>query len=256
MKTIGLLIFALMLICTGYAQEYKTKFPGGSKGTLQVITDRTNLTVEGYNGDELIIVSEGRTPIPDRAKGLKSLYQGGSDNTGVGVEVTVTGTTVEVKKAVASDLKLKIRVPKQATVSITETNWQGSQINIQDVEGAIEVKSNNSNVMINNARTVVAKSISGNIEVIFSSLHPELPSAITNTSGEIDVTLPPDSKVLLKTKSINGDIFTDFDVAVRADKENLQRIGGGNKVEGTINGGGTELRLETISSNIYLRKKK
>lgn len=256
MKTIGLFIFALMLTCTGYAQEYKTKFPGGGKGTLQVVIDRTNLTIEGYNGDELIILSEGRTPIPDRAKGLKSLYQGGSDNTGTGVEVTITGTTIELKKAVASDLKLKVKIPKHVAVSITETNWQGDRINIHDVEGAIEVKSNNSDVTIKNARTVVAKSTSGDIEVTFASLHPELPSAITNISGEIDVTLPPDSKALLKTKSINGDIFTDFDVAMRGDKETLQRIGGGNKVEGTINGGGTELRLEAISSNIYIRKKK
>ena len=36
----------------------------------------------------------------------------------------------------------------------------------------------------------------------------------------------------------------------------MAKVGGSSNVDGTTNGGGVEMQLKTISSNIYIRKQK
>ena len=59
----------------------------------------------------------------------------------------------------------------------------------------------------------------------------------------------------MKLRSINGEMYTDFDLGSKSNKDGLSKVGGGTNIEGTTNGGGVEVQLNTISSNIYIRKK-
>jgi hypothetical protein len=72
----------------------------------------------------------------------------------------------------------------------------------------------------------------------------------------VDVTLPGNTKANLKMKSITGEIYSDLDLSLGQSKGPMKRVGGGHTVEGSINGGGVEISLNTISSDIYLRKQK
>jgi hypothetical protein len=55
---------------------------------------------------------------------------------------------------------------------------------------------------------------------------------------------------------VTGEIYTDMDIKFEKSEEqgNMRRVGGRN-LQGTINGGGVEIALKTISDDIYLRKK-
>jgi hypothetical protein len=68
--------------------------------------------------------------------------------------------------------------------------------------------------------------------------------------------MPSDSKADLYLGSISGEIYTDLNIALRGEKANdMRRLGGSRQVEGALNGGGVEMRLKSISGDIYLRKK-
>ena len=64
-------------------------------------------------------------------------------------------------------------------------------------------------------------------------------------------------ETLREIMSTNYQILQNhFDVDFKKkDKDGLTYIGGGQKIDGTINGGGVDIKLETINNNIYLRKK-
>jgi len=269
MKKAILILVCISFWAQGFAQnvsksgsgEYKVKFGGSAKDRrLEINLDNSNLTVEGYNGDELIITTDKAEAAPERAKGLKSLYANGTDNTGLGLEVVTEGGTIKVTKVNKRDSNYKIKVPKNVSLTITEMSWHvGSDFKISDIEGDVEVGAKTSNIVIRNlSGSVVAHNTSGDIDVIFTKVNAEKPTSITNISGEVDVTLPADTKANIKTKSISGEVYTDFDIALdkKGDKnEKMKWIGGGYEAKGTIGGGGVEMRLESISGNVYIRKK-
>lgn len=246
----------------GRAGEHKVKFGGGKDRRLEIYIDKSDLTIEGYNGDELIISSDENEAPPERAKGLKSLYANGTDNTGLGLEVIVEGSTIKVTKVNKRDGEYKIKVPKSVSITVEEMSWHGGgDFKISDIDGDVEVQAKTSSVIIRNlSGSVVAHNTSGDIEVIFSKVNAEKPTSITNVSGEVDVTLPADTKANVKTKSISGEVYTDLEI-VLANKKNGEKskgmdwIGGGFEAKGTLNGGGVEMRLESISGNVYIRKK-
>ncbi|GAB4186407.1 MAG: hypothetical protein OHK0057_29780 [Thermoflexibacter sp.] len=248
---------------SGRSGEYKVKFGGSAKDRrLEIYLDKANLSIEGYNGDELIITTDRVETTPERAKGLKSLYANGTDNTGIGLEVVSEGSTIKVTKVNKRDGDFKIKVPKNVYLVVEEMSFHGGgDFKISDIEGNIEVQSKTADIVVRNLNgSLVAHSTSGSIDVVFSKVNLDKPTSITNISGEVDVTLPSDTKANIKTKSISGDVYTDLDI--QTEKKNDEKSKGmtswkhgSYEAKGTLNGGGVEMRLESISGNVYIRKK-
>lgn len=76
------------------------------------------------------------------------------------------------------------------------------------------------------------------------------PARLKTINGFVDMDWLPNAGTDLSLKSVNGEIYTDFDI--RLDKESTAYS---KRLNTTINGGGKTLRLETINGNIYFRKK-
>lgn len=237
-------------------QQFKKAFSSSSANKkVEVSGENMGLVIEGHSGNEVIIETSGYKGMPERAKGLRPLYNGGVDNTGIGLEVTEENNVISIRKASNQDLDYHIKVPAAASLSIEKAGWTNDDIEVSNVSGEIEIKSNGSDMTLKNVSgPVVANTTTGDIEIVFSSLNAQQPTSISNVSGFIDVTLPASSKATLDLSSISGDIFTDFDVQMDAKKEGLRQVGG-RRVRGNINGGGVEISLKAISDNIYLRKK-
>jgi Putative adhesin len=252
----------------GQPVVYRTKFNGpASERRLEVYLTRANLKIVPHNSDELVVEGNGLEPTPERAKGLQPLSGWGTDNTGIGLNAVVEGATIKLLKVSKKEADYVIKVPKNVSLKLEETAFgASSRYEISDIDGEIEVKLKSGRLTIKNATgPVVANNTNGEIEVQFTRFGGPQPSAITTVNGEVDVTLPADAKVNLKTKSLHGDIYTDFDVKInngdkgdgKKDDCNCPRIGGsGGNTDGTINGGGVELRTETINGNVYIRKLK
>lgn len=77
--------------------------------------------------------------------------------------------------------------------------------------------------------------------------------SLKTISGDIDISVPSNKGLDFKAKTISGEIYSDLDIAYPDGKDGLKQVVGMN-ITGRIYNGGTPMKLETISGNIYLRK--
>lgn len=91
------------------------------------------------------------------------------------------------------------------------------------------------------------KTISGDIEI------PDWQGGIKakSISGFIDLSLSSKSRKDLNVKSVTGEIYTDLE-AVRLDEKSTSYS---KKINTSLNGGGNLVQLQTVSGDIFLRKK-
>ncbi|CAG5067741.1 hypothetical protein DYBT9623_00463 [Dyadobacter sp. CECT 9623] len=262
MKKALLVSVGVLLCLTGASaqtHEFKAKLANSKDKRVVIEMAAADVKIEGSNTDEIVIqASAGYEAPPERAKGLKPLYHTSVDNTGIGLAVTNESNGLKIEKVARKEAKYTIRVPKQVAVLFQETSWQGtSNLVINNMDGDLEIRTNGANINLNKVTgPVVANSTNGNINVVFSNLSQAKPTAISCISGEIDVSLPAATKSNMKLRSINGEMYTDFELGVKNSKDGLSRLGGASNIEGSTNGGGVELQLNSISSNIYIRKQK
>lgn len=94
------------------------------------------------------------------------------------------------------------------------------------------------------------ESISGNIDIEGAS---EAVWAKT-ISGYVDMDWPKTKGVSVAMKTVTGEVYSDLAIDFKGKKQKNPIVG--YLLEGTVNEGGPEVRLESISNNVYLRKKK
>lgn len=239
----------------GKMVEFKTKFSSNKDRKVVFEMDKSKVSIEGYDGDELLITAVGVKEPPKRAEGLKPLYNTAVDNSGIGLAVTQENNVMRVMKASRHDARYTVKVPRKTAIMYEEINWNGGNLSLANIEGDVEVKLNNSSMKLTNVSgPVTANTTNGNIVVTFTDLNQQKPSSIRAINGHIDVALPANAKANVKLSTHNGEVYTDFDVDIK-NKGDLKKVGG-STIEGATNGGGVQLTLSTINSDIYLRKKK
>lgn len=256
-KAVVLVVFSVLAAHTGArAQEFKIKFASRQDPKVVLEMQGSDVTVEGYDGDEVVIRGNGYEAPPKQAQGLRPVYNTAQDNTQLGLSVTpAAGNTVRIVKASRKDADYTIRVPRRTALVFAETNWNGGDLTIRDLEGRIEASLKSGDLeLLNVAGPVVANSVSGDVTIRFAGLRPD-PSSVSVVSGDLDVTMPASSKANLTLRSISGEIYTDFDLSLGKGPDNMSRVGG-QTVNGSINGGGPVISLKTISGDIFVRKTK
>lgn len=244
-----------ILALPAHAQEY-TKALGASQRVI-LLLNKGEVKVEGYDGKEIKIKALDYELPPERAAGLRPLYNNAQDNTGIGISVTEENGAVVIREASNQAGEYVLRLPKNAKLSIEQLNWNGLEINVQDMKNEVEVKAKNADIRLAGVQgPIIANSTSGEIEIIYSALAPGSVNMISTVASDVDVTMPKGAKASYVLQSVTGEIYTDMDIQLKkAQGENDMRlVGGGQTIEGSTNGGGPEVGIKTISSNIYIRK--
>ena len=255
MKRKLIVIAGLVGISLGFAKAQDFKLPK-STGRLE-IREVNDVTIEGYNGNEIVFSSsDGDRDQDDRAKGLRAVSSLGlEDNTGIGLSVVDKGTVIEVHQLKKMDgPDIKILVPKGVTVYYSHTSPYGSDIKFKNVEGEIEVSTVHNSVFLDNVTGPVdVKTVHGEIEAVFGP-GVKNPISINSVHGHVDVSLPVATKANLKLGTTWGEIFVDPDFRIEIERTgNLVKYS--DNVSGKINGGGLDINLQSTHSNVYLRKK-
>jgi hypothetical protein len=239
-------------------RTYRVKLGNGKDRKIIFNLFSSQVTVVGHNSDEVVLEGTGASTAPARAEGLKPLYNQQEDNTGMGLSAVKENNTLTITKASRANGKYTIKVPKNASIVFKEANWNSSNLTLSDVDGEVELKLNGGNAILNNVSgPIVANSITGNLTIKFATLEQNKPNAISTISGKVDITLPANTKADFRLKSMQGEIYTDFDMNLKKSSDSdMQLIGGGSTISGKTNGGGVEISVQSISSDIYIRKKK
>ncbi len=93
------------------------------------------------------------------------------------------------------------------------------------------------------------ETISGNIWInsVYSSIKAK------SISGFVDVSWPKGKGGTLGMKTVTGEVYSDLKIDFTSKRQKNPIVG--YPLEGTVNGGGPKVTLESISNNLYVRSK-
>jgi len=72
-------------------------------------------------------------------------------------------------------------------------------------------------------------------------------------SGYVDMSWPKSKGINVAMKTITGEVYSDFEIDFKNKKQKNPIVG--YLLEGTVKGGGPDVKLESISNDVYLRSK-
>ncbi|MGA2182954.1 MAG: DUF4097 family beta strand repeat-containing protein [Bryobacteraceae bacterium] len=180
-----------------------------------------------------------------------------------GLQAEESENTVTVSSNPPGDSDLFVTVPAQnATLKV---NSISGDITIDGVGGDLEVDATNGKATLTNVSgSAVAHSLNGGVVATFARVAPDKAMSFSSLNGDINVTLPGDTRARLKMKTDNGELYTDFDVQLERSQPKVteendhgrHRIKQDHTTYGTINGGGPEMQFTSFNGNIYIRKQK
>ncbi len=257
MKTMKISLITIFIFFTAAmlsAQEFKTTVQNSRDGKLILKDFNGKLPVTGYNGNEIIITStsDDHTP-PEKAKGLKAIYPSGTDNTGLGLDLQKNGNVITITCLMpfTQNGEFQIKVPENLALEFESGCERSNEISVENTKNEIEIKNCHDINLKGVTGPLILSTISGDINITFSSVNHDKPFSVNSISGDIDITLPAKTATNLELGTVTGGFYSDFDLT--DSQKNLKKVGG-NELNFPLNGGGFKFNIVTVSGNIYLRK--
>jgi hypothetical protein len=171
--------------------------------------------------------------------------------------------TVEISAASwAQSISLRIEVPAGSALKLSTVN--DGVIDVDGIAGEIELHNTNGSIRVRGARgPVSANTVNGDLEVELVEALGGEPMAFSTLNGDIDLTIPAGSKFDVRLRSDNGEIYSDFDIAlspkaakVAEDRgKGKYRVSIAKELTGKVGGGGAEIFLKTFNGDIVLRRR-
>ena len=265
-----LFLFSASLAWTQDAQPDRVTVPFSDASrpkSLKASLVNGSISVKGYDGKDAIVEAVGesrrsRRSERERSDGLRRID---TNATGLSVEESDNVITVGTRSP-GENISLNIQVPFNTSLKLHVVN--GRQIAVDQITGDVEIDCTNANATVTHiSGAAVVHSLNGNVLVSLDKVPGDKPMSFSSLNGNIDITMPGDTKARLKLKTDNGAIYSDFDIALdtsgRAPVVEQDNSGKGKyrvrfdrTMTATINGGGPEFALTTFNGNIYLRKAK
>lgn len=218
------------------------------------------IVVKTHAGPEVIVEARLREKEDRRSQG--NMRRIPMTSTGLAVEEENNTVRIGVESH-SRTVDLIITVPANTSLKLNSTN--DGDIDVAGVTGEIDVNNTNGNVALRNITgNAVAHALNGDIKVTFSSVNDK-PMAFSSMNGDIDVTFPGNIKANIVLTNNQGDVYSDFDLAMQStppkqvvedgrSKGGKFRVKVDRSVVGTINGGGPEIRFKNFNGDIFIRK--
>ncbi|MGE0104070.1 MAG: DUF4097 domain-containing protein [Blastocatellales bacterium] len=254
-------LLGILMIClacgTGVAaQDFQQTYGLGAGGTVSVKNVSGNITVTGYNGNQIQITA----------------WKEGRDRDQISIEDQSSGNTVSVRAKYPDNcncnasVRFEVRVPNEISYRYNSISSVSGSISISNVMGDLNAKSVSGGVSVNGITgktnvnsvsgsvtvgavngTVNAKSVSGDVKVEINRLAGAEDMDFSSVSGDVHVKLPGNLNANVKMSTMSGDLRTDFPITVEE-----PRYGPGRRAQGTVGSGERSLKISTISGSIHL----
>src|SRR3990172_2698115 len=193
-----IIAFLLLASLNAMAQEYSYKPKGAiSEILVNVRNLYSDLEIVGAADAEIRIVAEDYEGPPEKAAGLRPMSAMGPDNSGIGLNIEQDGNTVIISGAHrhTDNTDYKIMLPSNIRLRIDYSSFQSDDIIIRGMTNEVEIKSQVGDLTFMDVTgPLVASTLSADINVVFTELNQASPTALASISGDIDITLPQNSK--------------------------------------------------------------
>jgi len=144
---------------------------------------------------------------------------------------------------VSRSVTYELTVPRTMSMDVSNTN---GSIRLSDVSGTHELETTNGRIEMSRcAGSIDASTTNGSIHAELRQVTKGQPLRLHTTNGRIEVALPSTVSVDVNASTTNGRIKTDLPILTT----NIAR----NALRGSINGGGTSLRMSTTNGGIEIR---
>lgn len=237
----------------------------GKPYKLKVELITGSIKVTGHTADNIVLSVQAEEDRSSKAKdkskdGLKRI--GGPS----GFEVRAAEKNNEVTVSNGSVMRkvdIELKVPQNGTLILKTVN-QGDII-VTNVKGELEISNINGDIKLSGITgSAVATTTNGDINVDFNTVTDGKPMAFSTFNGDVNISLPASTKANLKMKTDQGEIYSDFEVAVEKGNGAPQKSNNGGVykiikdswVSGKINGGGAEMMIKSWSGDLVIRKTK
>jgi len=236
------------------------------RGKLKAHLNSGSITVKGTARKDVLVKytsneeneKEGAERSHDVA-GMRRISGGGID-----LDVTETDNLVKIEsKSWNHSVNLELEVPSGFDLDISTYN--DGDLLVTGIQGEMELNNYNGEITaLNISGSVIATTFNGEVKVTFDKVSENKPMSFTTFNGDIDLTFPSTLKASFKMKSEQGEIFTDFDMAVKSSgpiQKKDTKSGGMYRVtvdewkRGDVNGGGPEISMKNYNGDLKLRKK-
>lgn len=268
MKKINILLVILMLVSfgttsiaqSGKGEEVRVPLSNpGQAGLLRASSHRGRITVEAHSGSDVIVTIYAGDDDDDmqysgKKGGLKKISAGSYN-----AEISEEDNEVSVLAGSQSEVYMVIKVPRNFAVSVG-THHNG-QVIVSGVQGVVEVNAHHGGIRLEDlGSSATANTHHGEIVATFTSVDSSKPMAFSTYHGDVDITLPGNSSFSTKIKTTKGDIYTDFEMDIQNQPNQVREKGGKTKIEiggwrhANVGSGGEEYMMSTYHGDVIIRK--
>ena len=270
MKKIGFILLFISAIVTAQDQTYTHNLSGIKKvsvaadATIKIVASDTKELKLSFikhrkhhlqNHSNCDSCERRNKRQYDKRKGLTAIYPGGIDDTnGLGFSIKKEGNTLIINdlKSYIQSKGVQLEIPKSMNLTVDAKNL--GTISIEGFTAEVEAQTNTGSIeMLNVTGPITANTNTGYINILFSKVSQNSPISITSANGEIDVSIPENTKADLNINT-NATVYTNFDVNIN-NKDDMRNVSGTRKIVTKLNNGGVPIKLKSAMGNIYLRKK-
>jgi DUF4097 and DUF4098 domain-containing protein YvlB len=243
---------------------------GGEVDAISVVAGDENIDLHSDFGGVSLKKASGKDVILDSNSGPITLsevrasgdintntdfgntsFENGASNS-LSVE-TNSGRVALVKVKVSKEIKVQddfgdIEL-EQVSASSYDLHTSSGSITASNAKGKLKAYTDFGSINIENAQDVTLDLHTSSGTVEFSGSLGAGPHTVISDFGEIDLTLPADSKLNVDLKTDFGSIKSDLPITVTL---NGTSSSDGDQIVGNINGGGEQLNAQTSSGGVNI----
>lgn len=228
-------------------EEWTHTYPLTAGGEVRIINTNGRIDIEGVDGTTLEVraerIAKGATDSAARELLPRIVIR---------EDIKPDRVTLETERmsgimiGAGFEVRYHVRAPKNTLVNVTNTN---GQVVVGGIGGKVVAHTTNGGVK-GTALTggVDARSTNGGVSIEMASVGPDRISLET-TNGGVTLMLPENAKATVSASCTNGGIsvgsLDNFEVSEKSRRH----------LEGRLNGGGTEIELQTTNGGIRLRSR-
>ena len=255
-KRLALSVMLLALTVSGYGETFHEKFDRtvtlapGSKLSLDNVNG--GVVVRTWNRPEVRIEADKSISGAYDAEGVKKRFATiaidvRTSTGGVAIRTVAPDQASSIFQWIAGagadySVKYVLTIPARTDLNLETVN---GGMDVDGVSGMIQIGTTNGGIVVRNASGLVnAETTNGSIRVQLPHPTPNAPMSFETTNGAVSVELPSSYRGNVNLRTTNGSVRSDLPVTTtRAGK---------NYLDGSINGGGPALKVQTTNGSIAI----
>jgi hypothetical protein len=256
-RIVGALVLPLAILVAGCdlslghlaaraTDEWTRTYPLSPGGEVRIVNTNGKVEIEGVDGSTVEVraerIARGATDAAARELLPRIVIKEDVKPDRVSLE---TERMSGIMFGAAFEVRYHVRAPRNAVVNVTNTN---GQVALTSLNGKVVAHTTNGGVNGKNLTGGVdARSTNGGVTIDLASVGTERISLRT-TNGGVTLMVPEKAKASISASWTNGGInvssLENLDVAEKSRR----------RFEGTLNGGGTPIDLQTTNGGIRIRQ--